>query len=290
VPKNKLAELITDNLNHFSTVESDDFEESGTARGEGSKRMKNAKWIATRKIQPDPTQPRKDFNDSSLKELAQSIGEYGIRQPIVVEFLDQKGHFQIVSGERRYRASQIIGLEEMPCIIQEQAGGSLRFAQQLIENIHREDFSPIDKARALLEYKAMLGKESPWLEVERKIGISETRRKQFVSLLNLPEEMQSTIVAAGKRARANGITEKHARALLRLGKMPEQQAELFSLMMNGKASMTGDEAIAMAKSLKGEESVQVFKVTYKTEAELISKLELTLSELKMCKNSEGSPG
>jgi ParB family chromosome partitioning protein len=192
-----MTELISGNLQDFDSAEPSAIpDEPIPARG-GTRRIKSAKWIPIEKIQPDPAQPRRDFNDASLAELAQSIGEYGVRQPIVVEHVEEGESFQIVSGERRYRASKSVGLVEMPCIIQEQATQVLRFAQQLVENIHREDLSPIDKARALLEYKAILGDGNPWSEVEQKVGISETRRKQFTALLNLPEAMQKEIVATG---------------------------------------------------------------------------------------------
>jgi len=107
----------------------------------------------------------------------------------------------------------------------------------MIENIHREDFSPIDKARAIIEYKGLLGEGKPWSEVEQKIGISESRRKQFVSLLNLPAEIQSEIVAIGKRPSKNQLTEKHARALLMLNKMPDKQTELFDIIKNDKTKI-----------------------------------------------------
>ena len=156
----------------------------------------------------------------------------------------------------------------------------MRFAQQLVENIQREDFSPIDKARALLEYKEIMGKGTPWLKIERKVGISETRRKQFVSLLNLPEKIQNEIVAIGKRPSKNQITEKHARALLMLNKMPEKQVELFKLITKSNTSLIGDEAIEIAKNIKGVNTYKTFSVKYQSGEELIQKLEEALANLK----------
>jgi ParB family chromosome partitioning protein len=245
--------------------------------------MKSAKWIPLEKIKPDPSQPRKNFKSGSIAELAQSISEYGIRQPIVVEYDNDKDSFRIVSGERRFRAAKMLDLKVMPCIVQDNATNTLRFAQQLIENIHREDFSPIDKARALLEYKTLLGKDVPWSDVEKKLGIGETRRKQFISLLNLPKEIQSEIVTLGNKASKNQITEKHARALLALNKQPNEQTELFDMIRNGKNSISGDEAIEKAKEMKGEEKGRLFKVSYQSVEELIDKLERAIQKLKKIK-------
>ena len=278
--RNKFEQLISDNLGNFDEDKTSEIDQHIASRTGGTKRMKSAKWIAIDKICADPMQPRKNFNESSIAELAQSIEEYGVRQPIVVEYIDDKDKFRIVSGERRYRAARIVGLNEMPCIVQEKANQAVRFAQQMIENIHREDFSPIDKARAIIEYKGLLGEGKPWAEVEQKIGISESRRKQFVSLLNLPAEIQSEIVAIGKRPSKNQLTEKHARALLMLNKMPDKPAELFNIIKNGKTKITGDEAIEKAKNIKGKKTQSIFRLSYQNREELIEKLEQALYKLK----------
>jgi len=290
VSRKKFEELITDNLKNIDVDTSDEGEEGNEVHRPVIKRMKSAKLIPTEKIRPDPNQPRRNFNETSLEELARSIQEYGVRQPIVVEQDKEKDTFRIVSGERRYRASKSIGLSEMPCIVQEKAEPGLRFAQQLIENIHSEDFSPIDKARAMLEYKELLGKEVPWSDVEKRIGISESRRKQFVSLLNLPEEIQTKIVSTGKRPSKNQITEKHARALLMLKGKPEKQLELFQMIQNPKTPLTGDQAIELAKRMQGRSTMRVFKVKYQNRKELIEKLEEALVDLrKKIKETSGVP-
>ena len=278
--KDKFVKLIEENLENKNIDELPKDSGGFDINSPRTKRMKTAKWIPIDKIQPDIDQPRKNFNESSLNELAQSIKEYGIRQPIIVEYIQDKDHFRIVSGERRYKASQIVGLNEMPSIVQEKVDKAVRFAQQLVENIQREDFSPIDKARALLEYKEIMGKDTPGLKIERKVGISETRRKQFVSLLNLPEKIQSEIVAIGKRPSKNQITEKHARALLMLNKMPEKQVELFKLITKSNTSLIGDEAIEIAKNIKGVNTYKTFSVKYQSGEELIQKLEEALANLK----------
>jgi len=192
-----MAEMIADNMRGFGLTDAPAADDQSTATSAGTRRLKSAKRIPVAKIQADPAQPRKNFGQTYLEELPQSIKKYGIRQRIAVEYLKESDDFRIVSGERRYRAAQMIGLTELPCIIQAKADRAVRFAQQLIENIQREDFSPIDKARALLEYKSLLGQETTWSEVEQKVGVSATRRKQFVALLNLPAAIQGEIVSIG---------------------------------------------------------------------------------------------
>jgi ParB family chromosome partitioning protein len=242
-----------------------------------ARRIKNAKWIPISQITPDPDQPRKNYNNNTLQELASSITEYGIRQPIIVE--QDQDNFRIVSGERRYRAAKIARQEEIPCIIQENTENTLRYAQQLVENLHREDFSPIDKARALIEYKQLLGKNKPWAAVEKKLGISETRRKQFVALLNLPAFLQEQIVSLGNKPSQNQLTEKHARALLLLKKMPEEQKKLYQQITAG-SNIPGDQAIRIAREIKGQPTTQILKISYASKEELIKKLEEKLKELR----------
>ncbi len=275
--KNKIAQLITENIKNNEPNESFDILEP-ESRSADIKRMKSAKWIPIKKLIADPDQPRKNFIDASLKEMALSISQYGVRQPIVVEYDKDTDQYRIVSGERRYRASKIAGIDELPCIIQEKAENTLRYAQQLVENIHREDFCPIDKAKAMIEYKKLLG-EVPWAEVEKQLGISESRRKQFIALLNLPQEIQQEIVSIDRKPSKNQITEKHARALLALKQMPEKQNELFELIRNSEDPISGDEAIKKAKQMQGKKTFQTFKVEYINDQDLIKKLEQALSFL-----------
>ena len=94
--------------------------------------------------------------------------------------------------------------------------------------------------------------ESNWADVERTVGIGESRRKQFIALLNLPENIQKDIVATGRKPSKNQITEKHARALLLLNAFPEKQLELFELIKTSPEPIAGDAAISQAKKLKAK--------------------------------------
>ena len=139
----------------------------------------------------------------------------------------------------------------------------------------------------MLELKERLGKGRIWADVESMLGISETRRKQFVALLNLPEDIQREIVALGRRPAKSSVTEKHARALLMLNRFPEKQLELFDSIKNSRDPIAGDAAIEKAKEIKGQVPLHVFRIVYRTEEELIEKLE---TELRMRKGRTEKQG
>lgn len=252
------------------------------------RRLKGARELPLEKIKPDPNQPRTRFDPAALEELAQSIRKHGVRQPIEVEYIEAEDYFRIVSGERRYRASQIAGQDHIPCIVRDVADRD-RLAIQLMENLQREDLSPIDKARGLLEYKQTLGPETQWKAVEELTGISERRRQQFLALLDLPEDIQQEIVALGSdRSTRNAITEKHARALLKLKKHPKQQRELFKRLRAGDESLSGSDAMKLAKQMLDplESKPEKISFTYHSLPELIEQLKAKLAELEaMKKNS-----
>lgn len=254
-------------------------EEHGASRDAilGTKGLAGARKISIEKIHPDPDQPRRTFPESSLTELSESIKEQGVLQPISVEYIPAEKAYKIISGERRYQASKLAGLKEMPCIVSEGVDNTTRRAHQLIENLQREDLSPVDKARAILEFKQLAGS---WEEVDKLTGLSPRRRQHYTALLSLPEQMQKEIVATGKKPAKDQITEKHARALLLLKKNPEKQQELFNLIKNTKNPLTGDQAIDEAKELKGKPKFKTFSVRYATEEDLIDKLEEELARLR----------
>jgi len=136
----------------------------------------------------------------------------------------------------------------------------------------------------MIEYKKLLG-EVTWSEVEKQLGISESRRKQFIALLNLPQEIQQEIVSIDGKPSKNQITEKHARALLALKKIPEKQNELFNLIKSSSEPISGDEAIKKAKQMQGKETFKTFKINYKDEHDLLKKLEQAIAFLS--KNLKG---
>ena len=165
--------------------------------------MAEHKLIQVEKISVNPYQPRKEFDETGLLELAQSIRENGLIQPIVVREVGNEA-YEIIAGERRYRAMLMIGKVEVPCIVTtatDEASASIA----LIENIQREDLNPIEEANAyrqILKTQGMTQKK-----LAQQIGKSQSFVANKIRLLELPERALSTL-AQGK------ITERHARALL----------------------------------------------------------------------------
>ena len=165
------------------------------------------------KIKPNPFQPREYFDPQSLEELTQSIREKGIIQPVIVR---QKGdHFELIAGERRFRAAEILKLAEIPVIIKEvEDQDSLEMS--LIENIQRQDLNPMEEARA---YRYLIDKFNLTQErVSEVLGKSRPTVANTLRLLNLPIEIQEDL-------RAGRMSFAHGRALLELDD-PNQQRRL----------------------------------------------------------------
>lgn len=158
------------------------------------------------RIVANPNQPRKMFDEGALAELAASIRERGVMEPIVVR--PKEGKFEIVAGERRYRAARLAGLTEIPVVIRELSDAEAA-AEALLENFQREDLTTIEKARAI---QGLLG----FMSVEkcaRSLGCSTSTLRRYVDLLDLPERVQQELSLPPARQQSSGFSEGHARAL-----------------------------------------------------------------------------
>lgn len=153
-------------------------------------------------IEPNKDQPRRTFNNESIDELAESIKRYGVIQPIIVT--KKNNYYEIIAGERRWRASKKAGLEEIPCIIREDTERKNKEIA-LIENIQREDLNPIEKARSFRQLMDEYGMTQ--MELSETIGISRSALANTVRLLNLEPRVME-LVMQGQ------LTEGHARSLL----------------------------------------------------------------------------
>ena len=161
-------------------------------------------------IQPNPMQPRTSFNSDGLEELAASIRANGIIQPLIVRRMGDS--YQIVAGERRWRAARIAELEEVPVVVQDVADRSM-LEIALIENIQREDLNPIETAHAFERLGRDLGLSQE--EIGRRTGKDRTSIANIVRLLKLPKEVQ--LLVAERR-----LSMGHARAILGLPTAEEQ--------------------------------------------------------------------
>lgn len=171
------------------------------------------------KIRPDPNQPRRNFKQEELKELADSIKEHGVLQPPLVSELADGG-YELIAGERRWRASQLAGLATIPVIVKKLADQQ-RLEVALIENVQRENLNPIEEAFA---YKRLVEEFHLTQEqVSDKVGKSRPAVANAIRLLGLPEEVQNALI--------NGkISTGQARALLSLGDRQKQLDMLASML------------------------------------------------------------
>lgn len=185
---------------------------------EGEELVQNIKVI---EIEPNKEQPRKHFDSESLEDLAKSIKRYGVIQPIIVNKKDN--YYMIVAGERRWRASKIAGLTEIPCIVRDNDERKNREIA-LIENIQREDLNPIEKARG---FKQLLDEyELTQQELADMVGISRSALANTVRLLNLDPRIL-------KLAEEGKLLECHCRSLMAIDDVEKQYKAALRIIENG---------------------------------------------------------
>ncbi len=170
--------------------------------------------IPTGDIQPNPQQPRRDFPLEGLMELAQSISENGILQPLTVSM--ETGQPVLIAGERRLRAARIAGLPTVPCVALE-TDARQRHVLALVENLQREDMNCFEVAEGIR--RLMDSFELTQCEAAQQLGFSQSAVANKLRLLRLPPPLREKIIAAG-------LTERHARALLRLERNGDREAML----------------------------------------------------------------
>ncbi|MBN2419845.1 MAG: ParB/RepB/Spo0J family partition protein [Deltaproteobacteria bacterium] len=190
-------------------------------------------------IEPNPMQPRQDFEEEAIEELAGSIREKGIITPILVSKV--KDGYQLIAGERRWRAAQRAGLETVPVVVKETTPiESLELA--LIENIHRRDLNPIEEAQA---YKKWLDDSDTTQEIlAQRVGKDRTTITNLLRLLNLPLNIQKDIID-------KVLTMGHARVLAGL-KSPGEQRRFRDIIVKKQLSVRQTETLIKREASKGE--------------------------------------
>lgn len=173
--------------------------------------------VAVTQIQTNPYQPRKHFEETALVDLANSIREHGIVQPLVVTRMSGD-KYQLIAGERRFRAAQRAGLERVPVVVKDAMVGSQALEIAIIENVQREDLNPLEEAIAYQQLHQEFGLTQE--EISKKVGKERSTVANFLRLLKLPEKVKQ-LVATGS------LSMGHARALLAIegGKQQEALAE-----------------------------------------------------------------
>ena len=197
--------------------------------------------IPVASIQPNPRQPREVFDEDSLAELAASIEAVGLLQPVVVR-LSGSGRYELIMGERRWRASQRAGLEVIPAIVRQTSDDDL-LRDALIENLHREQLNPLEEAAA---YQQLLDDFSATHEeLAKRIGRSRPHISNTIRLLNLPPAVQ-------KRVAAGILSAGHARALLGVEDPISQEQLAYRIVAEGLSVRAVEEIVALgARPAKG---------------------------------------
>ena len=191
-----------------------------------------ALWIDPSLLKPNPKQPRTEFDTKALDELADSIREHGIVQPIIIEPADE-GTFYIIAGERRTRAAKIAGLEKVPVQIRKY-DEQKKLEVALIENIQRADLNPIEEA--LGYYNIMQMGDLSQEEVSKRVGKKRSTIANSLRLLKLPQDMQKSLIDGQ-------ITAGHARAILSVVNIAEQRI-LFGKIVGSGLSVRQAEEMA----------------------------------------------
>ncbi len=200
-------------------------------------------WIEIDKVKPNPYQPRHEFDELRLKDLAESIRMYGILQPLVVTrkeiHKDDGGLFveyELISGERRLRASKIAGLSQVPALIRHsEEDERIKLELAIIENLQREDLNPVDRARAFQRLADDFSFKH--IQIAEKVGKSREYVTNSLRLLSLPAEILEAL-SQGK------ISEGHSRPLMMLNDRPQEQLTVFKEIMLKKLTVREAEAIA----------------------------------------------
>ena len=192
--------------------------------------------IAIGAITPNPRQPRQNFDEEALEELAASIREVGLLQPVVVRKV-MPGRFELVMGERRWRACQRAGLEHVPAIVRGTPDDEL-LREALMENLHREQLNPLEEAAA---YQQLLDDfAATHDELARKVGRSRPHISNTIRLLQLPPQVQ-------RRVAAGVLSAGHARALLALADPGEQDRLAHRIVAEGLSVRAVEEIVALGQ-------------------------------------------
>ncbi len=199
-------------------------------------------WVDVDKVKPNPFQPRREFDEARLRDLADSIRQYGVLQPLTVSRMEVEREdggiaveYELIAGERRLRASKLAGLEQVPVIIRVGDDNMAKLELAIIENLQREDLNPVERARAFFR----LAEEFKFThnQIGAKVGKSREHVSNTLRLLALPQEILDALSA-------QKITEGHTRPILMLTDHPEEQMVLFKEIIFKKMTVRDAEKIA----------------------------------------------
>jgi ParB family chromosome partitioning protein len=213
--------------------------------------------IELKKIQPNKLNPRLEFTKAGLDELADSIKQVGLLEPIIVR--PYEGEYEVVVGERRYRAAQQAGLDTVPVIIRDYTDDEV-MELNLVENIQREDLTVVEKARVCKQLRESLPNKYPnWQAIANRIGVSFETIKSWVRTLGLPDEIQQRIAArepTERRLPQGKIDYQTALHIVEKVKQPEKQVELARRLAEDHMPQRAARGIIREVAKEPEKSIQ----------------------------------
>jgi ParB family chromosome partitioning protein len=207
-------------------------------------------------ISPNPYQPRKTFNEASIEELARSVKEHGIVQPLVVTRLTED-RYKLIAGERRFRAAMKAGLSHVPVVVKDDMSEGHALEIALIENIQREDLNPIEEALAYHQLHEEFGLTQE--EISKRVGKERSTVANFLRLLKLPDGVKK-LLAAGQ------LSMGHARALLAV-EAPRKQEQLAERVVKKNLNVRQTEMLAAESSPKASDAKEKDKDVFTRDAE-----------------------
>ena len=249
------------------------FENFGRKHRSHEKECPQVTLLPIEKIIANPEQPRKVFKKEELEELSNSIKDYGVLQPILVRRMEQ-GIYSIIAGERRYRASCQAGLTEIPAIIQnlEEEQAALI---ALVENVQREDLNYIEEAKA---YKKLMDDfKLTQAEIAQKVGKQQSTISNKIRLLTLPEDILELLTV-------HGLTERHARALLRIEEENNRRKIIDRIVKNNLNVKQTEKLIEEFLEGQAEQKRKKQKVNYISYKIYVNTIRKAFSQIKEIEN------
>ena len=279
--KESTRKTTTKTVNTEKKTDTTDEEAGNTAatkrKTAGSK--SGAMFVKISSVEPNTNQPRKQFDEDALLELSESVKQYGILQPLLVS--DKKDYYEIIAGERRWRAAKLAGLKEVPVIVKEFTEQEL-VEISLIENIQREDLNPVEEAMA---YKRLIDEfHLKQDEVAERVGKSRTAVTNSMRLLKLSEKVQQMLID-------EMITAGHARAILAISDR-EKQETVAMKVFDEKLSVRETEALVKRmleppKTEKKSKFTTAEDVIYESLEEKMKSIMGTRVQIHRKKNDKG---
>jgi ParB family transcriptional regulator, chromosome partitioning protein len=224
-------------------------------------------------VVPNPNQPRKYFDPGALEELAASIRERGVMEPIIVRPVN--GHYEIVAGERRYRATRLAGLGEIPAIVRELSDEEA-MADSLLENFQREDLTVMEKALAVQNLLTMFSME----ECARRLGCSTSTLRRQMELLDLPAAIQEELCYPPGKQHQQLFTEGHARALRCLNNDAGTQLRILEKIKTEKLSVDEVDRLIEAIEKAPERKEAFLRISLDASEEILRRSGIKLERRK----------